>query len=201
METLGVLILAAAGWFMYSGVVGLRPIKTARAIVQDPSNAANIIDGAVSYAKANGPADPGDDPVGTGAGQTSSIGSAPQTPDATSNTGAGARVQTPTTPINSPASAQNYAETQLASYGWGSDQMPYLVKLWNQESGWRWNAENASSGAYGIPQALPGDKMASVGADWKTNGATQITWGLQYIKQRYGSPQAAWAHEVANNWY
>lgn len=75
------------------------------------------------------------------------------------------------------------------------------VALWNQESGWRWNATNPQSGAYGIPQALPADKMASAGADWKTNPATQIKWGIQYIADRYGNPSVAMAHERANNWY
>jgi resuscitation-promoting factor RpfB len=75
------------------------------------------------------------------------------------------------------------------------------VALWNQESGWNPTATNPSSGAYGIPQALPADKMASAGADWKTNPATQIKWGITYIAGRYGNPSAAMAHERANNWY
>ena len=81
----------------------------------------------------------------------------------------------------------------LSSYGWGDDQMSCLVSLWNRESGWSYTATNASSGAYGIPQALPASKMASAGSDWQTNPATQIKWGLGYIKQRYGSPSAAYA--------
>ncbi len=76
-----------------------------------------------------------------------------------------------------------------------------LVSLWNVESGWNVTASNPSSGAYGIPQALPGSKMASAGADWQTNGATQIRWGLGYIKSVYGSPCAAWGHEQADGWY
>lgn len=99
-----------------------------------------------------------------------------------------------------PAAAQAYASSQLARFGWGADQMPWLIRLWNQESGWI-NQVNKSSGAYGIPQALPGDKMASAGPDWRTNVNTQINWGLGYIAGRYGSPQAAWAHEVSHNWY
>lgn len=75
------------------------------------------------------------------------------------------------------------------------------VSLWNQESGWNYTATNQTSGAYGIPQALPASKMASAGADWRTNPATQIKWGIEYIAQRYGSPANAWAHEQANNWY
>jgi hypothetical protein len=73
--------------------------------------------------------------------------------------------------------------------------------LWNKESGWRVNAYNSGSGAYGIPQALPGSKMASAGADWQTNAATQIKWGLGYIKGRYGTPCGAWGHSQSVGWY
>jgi len=76
-----------------------------------------------------------------------------------------------------------------------------LVALWNKESRWNVFAENRSSGAYGIPQALPGSKMASAGADWQTNPDTQIRWGLGYIQGRYGSPCAAWAKSQASGWY
>ena len=96
--------------------------------------------------------------------------------------------------------AQRVASAMLARYGWGQDQMTPLIRLWSKESGWRTNAANPS-GAYGIPQALPGAKMASAGADWQTNPATQIAWGLNYIKGRYGSPAAAWSHSVSYNWY
>lgn len=75
------------------------------------------------------------------------------------------------------------------------------VALWDQESGWRWDATNPTSGAYGIPQALPASKMASAGADWRTNPATQIKWGIEYIAGRYGNPSVAEAHERVNNWY
>jgi hypothetical protein len=78
--------------------------------------------------------------------------------------------------------------------GFGIDQFPCLNKLFNKESGWNAHAENKSSGAYGIPQALPGSKMSSVASDWKTNPATQIKWGLGYIKGRYNSPCGAWQH-------
>ena len=76
-----------------------------------------------------------------------------------------------------------------------------LVALWSKESGWRVNAYNASSGAYGIPQALPGSKMATAGADWETNAATQIEWGLGYVQGRYGTPCGAWAHSQDVGWY
>ncbi len=98
-------------------------------------------------------------------------------------------------------SAQQIAMGMLGSYGWSSGQFSCLVSLWNQESGWNVYATNAASGAYGIPQALPGSKMASAGADWQTDAATQIRWGLSYIKSLYGSPCGAWAHEEADGWY
>jgi resuscitation-promoting factor RpfB len=103
-------------------------------------------------------------------------------------------------PPPNPASAQGIAYNMLASFGFGTDQWSCLDALWNQESGWRYNAENAS-GAYGIPQALPGSKMASAGSDWLTNPATQIKWGLGYIQNTYGTPCNAEAHEQADGWY
>ena len=105
-------------------------------------------------------------------------------------------------PAPAPAgSAQQTAMGMLGSYGWSSGQFSCLVSLWNQESGWNVYATNPASGAYGIPQALPGSKMASAGADWQTDAATQIRWGLSYIKSLYGSPCGAWAHEEADGWY
>ena len=96
---------------------------------------------------------------------------------------------------------QGIAEALLPSYGWSSSEMSCLVPLWMGESGWRVNAENTSSGAYGIPQSLPGSKMATAGADWRTNAATQITWGLGYIQERYGSPCGAWGFKQGHGWY
>jgi hypothetical protein len=114
-------------------------------------------------------------------------------------------------PAPSPASAgsaprpsgnpQKIAEGMLSSYGWSSSEFGCLVSLWNVESGWNVYATNPSSGAYGIPQALPGVKMASAGADWRSDAATQIRWGLGYIKSLYGSPCGAWSHEQAAGWY
>jgi hypothetical protein len=93
------------------------------------------------------------------------------------------------------------AQEMLAGYGWGSDQWGCLDSLWQKESGWNPYAANPSSGAYGIPQSLPGSKMASAGADWQTNPATQIKWGLGYIQGRYGSPCGAWSHSQSVGWY
>jgi hypothetical protein len=88
-----------------------------------------------------------------------------------------------------------------ADRGWGASEFSCLESLWTKESGWRWNANNSSSGAYGIPQSLPGSKMASAGSDWATNPVTQIKWGLGYIANRYGTPCGAWAKSQASNWY
>ncbi|WP_426623614.1 hypothetical protein ACPPVW_13445 [Leifsonia sp. McL0607] len=102
-----------------------------------------------------------------------------------------------------PAAAQAYASSRLGAFGWGQDQMGCLIKLWNHESGWRADAYNSSSGAYGIPQSLPGSKMASAGSDWMTNQNTQVDWGLDYINRAYGSPCGAWNFEMSHtpNWY
>lgn len=89
----------------------------------------------------------------------------------------------------------------LVGYGYGLDQMPCLEKLWDRESHWNVSAYNSGSGAYGIPQALPGSKMATVGADWKTNPETQIRWGLNYIKGKYQTPCGAWSHSQSTGWY
>jgi hypothetical protein len=96
---------------------------------------------------------------------------------------------------------QAIADALLSSFGWSSSEMSCLVPLWMGESGWRVNAQNSSSGAYGIPQSLPGSKMATVGADWRTNPATQIKWGLGYIQERYGSPCGAWGFKQGHGWY
>lgn len=103
----------------------------------------------------------------------------------------------------SASQAQQLARLLLSHYGWSQAQMPPLIKLWNGESGWRWNALNASSGAYGIPQSLPASKMASAGSDWRTNAGTQIKWGLTYIHGRYGSPANAWStwQSRSPHWY
>jgi hypothetical protein len=96
--------------------------------------------------------------------------------------------------------AQQIAVRMLAQYGWAG-QFSCLDSLWMRESGWNMYAENPSSGAYGIPQALPGWKMASAGSDWQSDAVTQISWGLGYIRAMYGSPCGAWDHEEAVGWY
>ena len=89
----------------------------------------------------------------------------------------------------------------LKVYVWGADEFTCVYKIWTQESNWQWNAENPTSGAYGIPQSLPASKLATAGDDWKTNPATQIKWGLKYIKDRYGTPCSAWGFKAGHGWY
>ena len=121
---------------------------------------------------------------------TQNTGTAQPTPSATASAA----------PVAS-GSPQQIAQAMLASFGWSSSQFSCLDPLWAHESGWSVTAYNAGSGAYGIPQALPGSRMASAGPDWQTNAATQVRWGLEYIKGTYGSPCGAWDHEQATGWY
>lgn len=96
---------------------------------------------------------------------------------------------------------RDIARALLDEFGFGLDQFGCLDSLYMRESGWSVTADNPTSSAYGIPQALPGSKMASAGADWATNPVTQIRWGLGYIQDRYGSPCGAWAHSESHGWY
>ncbi|MGO1409981.1 MAG: hypothetical protein ACTHU7_00975, partial [Microbacterium sp.] len=106
------------------------------------------------------------------------------------------------TNAQSPACARAAAQDISANeFGWGSDQFFCLSNLWQKESGWNYQATNPSSGAYGIPQSLPGAKMSTVAGDWQTNPLTQIRWGLTYIQATYGAPCAAWGHSQSVNWY
>jgi uncharacterized protein YabE (DUF348 family) len=131
----------------------------------------------------------------------------PTTPEPTSTPTPAPKPEPSPTPTGlwhpTPAQAQLYASGAAAQYGWTGQQWKDLVSLWNRESGWRWYAENTQSisHAYGIPQALPGSKMATFGANWRDDGAIQIDWGLNYIAQRYGDPSSAWAHSNQVGWY
>lgn len=115
--------------------------------------------------------------------------------------GSSSRGGAPAVGTPNPGSAQAYALTALQARGMGADQFNCLVALWNRESGWNVYAYNAGSGAYGIPQALPGSKMASAGPNWQTNAETQVNWGLGYVIGRYGTPCGAWAHSQSTGWY
>ena len=125
------------------------------------------------------------------AAQAGGGSAAPSTPAPAADPGAG----------TDPDGAKAIARSMMAGYGWDDSQFSCLESLWNRESNWNYQAENASSGAYGIPQALPGSKMSAVAEDWATNPTTQITWGLGYISGRYGSPCSAWAHSESVGWY
>jgi hypothetical protein len=107
----------------------------------------------------------------------------------------------PASGIPDPGTAQAIAYDLLMARGWSATEYDCLVALWTRESHWNVYAHNPTSGAYGIPQALPGDKMASVGSDWATNPKTQIVWGLGYIAARYQTPCGAWAHSELKGWY
>lgn len=96
---------------------------------------------------------------------------------------------------------RDIAMALLGDFGFSSDQFGCLDSLYTRESGWNVVADNPTSSAYGIPQALPGSKMSTAGADWATNPVTQIRWGLGYIRDRYGSPCGAWAHSESVGWY
>ena len=104
--------------------------------------------------------------------------------------------------VNTPDGSRAYARDLAASqYGWGDGEFQCLDSLWMKESGWNYLAYNDGSGATGIPQSLPGSKMATFGDDWQSNAATQIAWGLDYIAKVYGSPCSAWGHSQSVNWY
>jgi hypothetical protein len=126
--------------------------------------------------------------------------------DAARKAQAASRSQARTTyPV--PASCAEYTGNQgigcalLLQWGFGLDQMPCLVNMWNKESHWNPLDKNPSSGAYGIPQALPATKMAPYGSDYLTNPVPQIKWGLDYIKGRYKTPCGAWAFWQSHSWY
>jgi hypothetical protein len=115
--------------------------------------------------------------------------------------------RTPAFPGPIPASCNEFSGNRrtgcalMIQRGFPISQFTCLNRLWNRESGWNHRARNPGSGAYGIPQAVPGDKMGSSGSDWRTNPATQIKWGLGYIKGRYKTPCRAWQHSEDVGWY
>jgi hypothetical protein len=127
------------------------------------------------------------------------VATKPAPPSSTGGGGGGVPVAS--APIPSPGTAEAIARSLLPSFGFSpSTQYGCLYQMWMRESGWSVTAANAS-GAYGIPQALPGSKMATAGPDWQTNATTQIKWGLGYIKDRYGTPCGAWGFWQAHGWY
>jgi hypothetical protein len=132
--------------------------------------------------------------------ESTAVPVAPASKSSPSGSGSRSGPVPPLGPVD-PGSARADAENLMPSYGWSPSKFfGCLDNLWSRESGWRYNAANPS-GAYGIPQALPGSKMASAGADWQTNPVTQIKWGFGYIQGRYGDPCGAWAYWQANGSY
>lgn len=118
------------------------------------------------------------------------------------NSHGGGSILTSGATLTSASSNVSLGQQLASSYGWGSgSEWTCLDELWTRESGWQMVWNTAGSGAYGIPQSLPASKMASAGADYMTDPATQIRWGLGYIRATYGDPCGAWAHETANSWY
>lgn len=168
--------MVAGSVLLYSGITGRSMLQSIQAVISGKSPSTTSQTNPIS-------------------GQESSSASSTQSNDYSGpSTGGGNASQ------NQALAQQIAISMGYASWTTGT-QWDDWVKLWNQESGWNTTATNPSSGAYGIPQSLPADKMASAGSDWKTNPATQIKWGIGYIAQTYGSPAVAWAHEQANNWY
>ena len=100
-----------------------------------------------------------------------------------------------------PGTAQAIGYQMVKAMGWDDNEWSCLSALWMRESNWNAYSHNPSSGAYGIPQAVPGEKMASAGADWATNPETQVRWGIAYITGRYGTPCGAWQHSEEQGWY
>jgi hypothetical protein len=134
------------------------------------------------------------------AGKRAAVPAASQASAQPGQTAAAAAAAAAAVPAAS-GSPRQIARAMLGSFGWSSGQFSCLDPLWEHESRWSVTAANPGSGAFGIPQALPGSRMASAGPDWQTSAATQITWGLRYIRDTYGSPCAAWSHEQATGWY
>ncbi|WP_425956158.1 G5 domain-containing protein [Xylanimonas sp. McL0601] len=127
------------------------------------------------------------------------VAAAPST--SSSGSGSGSSTSSGSSGPTMSGSPRAIGQQLAAARGWTGSQWQCLDSLFQRESGWNPNAQNPSSGAYGIPQALPGSKMGSVASDWRTNAATQITWGLNYIAGTYGTPCGAWGHSQSSGWY
>jgi hypothetical protein len=161
------------------------------------ANAAGVAPAAVSASSLAGAV--------TAAGATAVVATASSAPAPRATTASRSASRTAIAPyrVGTKAYSKWYARHYMATrYGWKSQrQYQCLVSLWSRESGWRHKAHNSSSGAHGIPQAMPGSKMASAGPHWRTNPRTQIKWGLRYIDGRYSSPCGAWSHWQSRHWY
>lgn len=120
---------------------------------------------------------------------------------ADSRPGGGSHARTARAESTVPEDPRAIARSMMDEYGWDSSEFSCLDQLWISESDWDVDATNPTSGAYGIPQSLPPEKMATAGPDWRTNPATQIEWGLEYIDLSYGTPCSAWEFKQDHNWY
>jgi colicin import membrane protein len=185
---------AAAG-LMSVGTVG-GTATAAFAATTSPTDAGTVAPAAMTAAVKAQPSQAVSQATAAKAATTSKTATSAKT----AKTSATAHAKTQAKPAAA-KSPKQIATAMLGGFGWTKAQFSYLDQLWHQESNWNPSATNASSGAYGIAQALPASQMSSAGSDWQTNASTQIKWGLNYIKDRYGSPQAAWAHETAQGWY
>lgn len=185
--------LGAGAIFLYTAIKGKSILATTQAIIQGKTPA-NV---------------PATNTINTTSGTDAANAIVPNTNPPSIGTVKGAVTGSGGNAGNSKSSYQAYAFSLFPQYGWGTDQEQPLIDLWNRESNWDPTAYFPSthttnpdnSHAFGIPQALPADKMASAGPDWRTNAATQIRWGLGYISSVYHNPQGAWDHEKANGWY
>jgi hypothetical protein len=172
--------------------------------------------GATSGSAAAQPARAAQAPSTAQAASTVQAAGSPAQASASSGAGAAIVLDSFSKPMTSPAkhprkhhrrrhhrrfTPHRIARSMLHRFGWSRHQFKYLNWLWSRESSWNVHASNPYSGAYGIPQAVPGAKMASAGPHWQSSARTQIRWGLEYIHDRYGSPRQAWAHEVSTGWY
>ena len=159
---------------------------------------AGVLRGRLEVAEAQKAADEAAERAAAQAAQAAAEAAAQAQREAEAAAAAAVALANANTPEGAQATARQLA---AANYGWGEGEFSCLLSLWNKESGWNYQAYNDSSGATGIPQSLPGSKMASAGADWQTNATTQISWGLEYIAAVYGSPCSAWGHSQATDWY
>lgn len=209
MQLIGLVLVIIGIYGVYSGVESFNPLALLSAIAQNPSGVNDLIQKEKAFRDSTSVDTFAGDTTPTAVGDTDTQTSVPAATQDSGSLGsfekANAAVLQRTGSAGNPTPAdvaveQQYAFDVLATtYGiTGQTEDQDLVKLWDQESGWRQNADNASSGAYGIPQALPATKIpGGTGSD----AQQQIDWGLSYIVGRYKDPAGAWAHEQAENWY
>ena len=159
-----------------------------------------------------GPTLPSASATGPGAGPTSTAG--PTSSSSPSSSSSSPKASPTTSPTSKPTPTATSSTSGLQGYNATPAQARALAQqlvpagqfacfdnIITRESSWNMHATNASSGAYGLAQALPGSKMGTVASDWRTNAVTQIKWAIGYMTSRYGSPCAAWAFWQNHHWY